>query len=342
VDFSLLLCNTHAGDFICAEIAQIGRLDRMDLLRALRTFTRIAETGSFSAVARELHESHSAVTRLIGQLEAHFGVRLFHRTTRKLSLTEDGRDLLGHAQQMLELAETMEEGLRQHRSSPHGHVRLGSPVAFGLFLTPRVPALLARHPGLSLELVMSDHLGDLIEDRLDLTVRVGPIADASLVARVVGTFRRLAVASPAYLDRRGAPRTPAELTQHECILHHNAWRDAETWSFKGPDGLVQVQVSGRFGADNSEAIQDAALGGHGIALLWETRVLDDIRAGRLQRILPDYSSTESQALIVYPSRRHLPPRTRVVIDFVVELLQELEQQRNAAKRAAPVEEAWLV
>jgi DNA-binding transcriptional LysR family regulator len=313
----------------------------MDMLRALGTFARIAETGSFSAVARELHESHSAVTRLIGQLEAHFGVRLFHRTTRKLSLTEDGRELLGHSQQMLELAETMEEGLRRHRSSPHGHVRLGSSVAFGLFLTPRVPLLLDRYLGLSLELVMSDHVGDIIEDRLDLAVRTGPIADASLVARVVGTFRRLAVAAPTYLERRGTPRMPAELAQHDCILHHNG-RDIGAWRFKGPDGLVEVQVSGRFGADSSEAIHDAALGGQGIALLWETRVLDDLRAGRLQRVLTDYSSPEAQAFIVYPSRRHLPPRTRVVIDFLVELFQELEQQRNAAKRAAPAEEAWLV
>lgn len=313
----------------------------MDLLRALGTFVRIAETGSFSAVARELHESHSAVTRLIGQLEAHFGVRLFHRTTRKLSVTEDGRALLGHAQQLLELAETMEEGLRRHSSLPHGPVRLGCSVAFGLFLTPRVPLLLARYPGLSLELVMSDRIGDLIEDRLDLAVRTGPIADASLVARVVGTFRRVAVAAPAYLERRGAPRTPEELAAHDCILHHNG-RDVGVWGFKGPDGLVEVPVSGRFGADSSEALHDATLGGQGIALLWETRVLDDLRGGRLQRVLTDYSSPEAQAFIVYPSRRHLPPRTRVVIDFVVELFQELEQQRNAARRTAAVEEAWLV
>ena len=313
----------------------------MDLLRALGTFSRIAETGSFSAVARELHESHSAVTRLIGQLEAHFGVRLFHRTTRKLGLTEDGRDLLGHAQQMLELADTIEEGLRRHRSSPHGHVRLGSSVAFGLFLTPRVPALLARYPGLSLELALSDHIGDLIEDRLDVAVRTGPIADASLVARVAGTFRRLAVAAPAYLERRGTPRTPAELAEHECILHHNG-RDVGSWRFKGPEGLTEVPVSGRFSADTSEAVHDAALGGQGIALLWETRVVDDIRAGRLLRVLADYSSPDAQAFVVYPSRRHLAPRTRVVIDFVIDQLRELEQQRNAAKRAAPAEEAWLV
>ena len=312
----------------------------MDLIRVLGTFARIAETGSFSAVAREMHESHSAVSRLIGQLEAHFGVRLFHRTTRKLNLTEDGRDLLGHAQQMLELADTMEEELRRHRSSPHGHVRLGSSVAFGLFLTPRVPALLARYPGLSLELVMSDHFGDLIEDRLDLSVRRGPIADGSLVARVVGTFRRLAVAAPSYLERRGTPRTPAELSQHDCIFHHNA-KDVGGWRFVGPNGPIEVQVSGRFGADSSEAVHDAALGGQGVAMLWETRVVDDIRAGRLQRILADYPSPEEPAFIVYPSRRHLPPRTRAVIDFVVDQLQKLEQQRNAPEHAAPTDEAWL-
>jgi DNA-binding transcriptional LysR family regulator len=310
----------------------------MDLLRALGSFARIAETGSFSAVARELHESHSAVTRLIGQLEAHFGVRLFHRTTRKLTLTEDGRELLGHAQQMLELAETMEGELGRHRNSPQGHVRLGSPVAFGLFLTPRVPALLDQYPGLSLELALSDHRVDLIEDRLDLAVRSGPIADASLVARKLGAFHRLAVASPTYLERRGAPRTPADLAGHDCILHYSQ----PAWSFAGPDGPFEVHVSGRFGADSSEAVHDAALNGEGIAMLWETRVVDDIRAGRLQRILPDYPSPENPAFIVYHSRRHLAPRTRVVIDFVVGLMRELEQQRTAAKRAAPAEEAWLV
>ena len=180
----------------------------------------------------------------------------------------------------------------------------------------------------------------MIEGRLDLAVRRGPITDASLVSRVIGRWSRVAVASPAYLERRGAPRTPADLAEHDCILHYGAF--SGSWRFGGPDGPFEVPVAGRFGADSSQALHSAALGGQGIALLWKALVIDDLCAGRLLRVLGDYPSPEDEAIIVYPSRQHLPPRTRVVIDFVVEQVRELEHQNGASQRSAVAEHAWLV
>ena len=152
----------------------------MDLLRALNTFDRIIETGSFSAVARETNSCQSAVTRLIGQLEAHFGLRLFHRTTRHLSLTEDGRDLLSHARQLLEVAEDMEGALGRHRTSPTGLVRVGLSAGASILLVPRMRLLFERYPDLSLELVVRDNFGDLVEERLDVAVQTGQPSDGSI------------------------------------------------------------------------------------------------------------------------------------------------------------------
>src|SRR3954447_2040835 len=155
----------------------------MDLLGALRDFIRVVETGSFSAVAREREVSQSAVTRQIAQLEQHFGVRLFHRTTRRLSLTDDGQALLGHARHLLETAEEMEAALGLQSRSPAGLVRIGVSVAAARFVAPRLPALASRHPGLRIELVVRDQFAEMIEERLDLALRSGEIADVSLVAR---------------------------------------------------------------------------------------------------------------------------------------------------------------
>jgi DNA-binding transcriptional LysR family regulator len=293
----------------------------MDLIGSLRVFARVAELGSFSAVARELHESHSVVTRQIGNLEAHLGARLFQRTTRGLTLTEDGRELLGYTRQMLELAENMESSLGERRESPQGLVRLGTFVSE--FFVPRVPKLLARYPGLSLELVMQDHSRDLIEDRLDLAIHRGPITNTTLVTRALRVSHFIAVAAPSYLERRGEPKRPDDLEQHDCILHTGF--DSEGWQFAGPDGPYRVRVSGRLSSNNSAAVRLAALNAQGIAMLLDWRVFEDIRSGRLRRVLAGHEAPGEQTYIVYPSRRHLAPRTRVVIDFIVEEIKELDR-----------------
>lgn len=310
----------------------------MDLLAALRTFTRVVETGSFSAVAREFGTSQSAVTRQVAQLEAHFGVRLFHRTTRRLSLTDDGQSLLGHSRQLLDYAESMETELGSHSGMPAGMVRVGTTVAAGLFLAPRIPTLLARHPGLKVELLMRDQIGDMVEERLDLVLHGGEVADSSVVSRRVGNFGRYAVASPAYLEAHGVPSKPSDLLDHICLIH-DAGPESSNWRFNGPEGPMSVRVTGAFLANNSQAVHLVARNGHGIALLPQVQVLDDVRSGRLIRLLSDFPTEEVPVQILYPTRRHLPPRTRVVMDFLV---QEIRISAETAERvgAGIVDAFW--
>jgi DNA-binding transcriptional LysR family regulator len=195
-------------------------------------------------------------------------------------------------------------------------------VAAGRFLAPRLPALLERHPGLRIELVMRDQFSDMVEERLDLALRAGDIADASLVVRRVGQLGRAVVAAPIYLERHGAPSTPEDLLAHTCLVH-DAVPDAEIWRFVGPDGPITIRVTGVFMANDSEAVNLAARTGHGIALLAELQVFDDLRAGRLFRLLSDYPSQIVPMHIVYPSRRNLAPRTRVVMDFLLTQTREI-------------------
>jgi DNA-binding transcriptional LysR family regulator len=300
----------------------------MDMLRALGTFNRIVEAGSFSAAARETNSTHTAVGRLIDQLEAHFGLRLLHRTTRHLSLTEDGKDLLRHSRRLLEAAEDMEGALGSSRSSPTGTVRVGLSAAASTMLVPRMGTLFERYPGLSVELVVHDTFADLFEEQLDVALQAGQPSDMSSVARVVGTFGRIPVAAPAYLERYGAPANPIDLASRPCIIHDTG-PDSTVWRFRGPDGLIEVVVSGVLRANNGGVVHRATLAGYGIAFLWEPHVADDIRGARLYPLLTDYPSERSQVYVIYPSRRHLAPRTRVVIDFLVEQVRLAGAQMEA-------------
>jgi DNA-binding transcriptional LysR family regulator len=313
----------------------------MDLLRALGTFTRIVETGSFSAVARETNTTPSAVTRLVGQLEEHFRVRLFHRTTRHLSLTEDGQDLLGHARHIIDAASELEDLLGLQRTTPKGRVRVGLTAGAARLLTPALGALLARHPGLAVDLVIREQFGDLIEDRLDVALRLGTPTDASLVARSVGEFGRALVASPSYLEKRGAPARPDDLLDHNCIVQEGL-PNAATWRFDGPEGPQVIEVHSAFSANNAEVVRQAALTGLGIAMLPEPQVLDDILSARLYRLLPDFPTDKTKAYLVYPSRRHLPPRTRVVIDFLVERFSGVAARLEDERVWGEHETVWLV
>ena len=313
----------------------------MDLIGALTVFNRIAETGSFSAVARETNTSQSAVTRLVGQLEAHFGVRLFHRTTRRLSLTEDGQDLLGHAHHLLEVAEGMEGALGLHRTSPTGLVRIGVTTAGATLMGPRLFGLLKQYPGLEIELVVRDQFGDMIEERLDVAMQVGQPNDSSLMARAAGAFGRSLVAAPIYLERRGAPSKPADLTEHACIIHEFG-PDSAIWRFEGPDGPEQVRVTSSFRANNAEVVHRAVLAGNGISMVPEALIVDDIRAARLYRLLPKYKSGRQPTFVLYPSRRHLAPRTRVVIDFLVEQINQASARLQQDDVWGDTDRVWLV
>ena len=293
----------------------------MDLLGALGVLVRVVETGSFSAVARERELSQAAVARQISHLEEHFGVRLFHRTTRKLSLTDDGEILLGLARPVLDGIEGIEAALSRQSSSPVGLVRVGVSTAGARFLAPRLSVLLADHPGLKVDLVVSDRISDMIEDRLDLVVRRGEITDASLVARRAGTFRLVAVGAPSYLERHGTPSLPAELATHCCLLHDTG-PDSDLWRFSTPEGTQQIHVTAAFIANDSGAVHLATRSGQGIAFLPLIEVFDDLRAGQLVRVLSDFPSPALPISLAYPSRRHLAPRTRLVMEFILEQFRE--------------------
>jgi DNA-binding transcriptional LysR family regulator len=295
----------------------------MDLLGALGVLVRVVETGSFSAVAREREVSQAAVARQISQLEEHFGVRLLHRTTRKLSLTDDGQMLIGLARPVVDGVEGMEAALGQQRASPVGLVRVGVTVTGSRFLAQRLPTLLADHPGLKVELVVSDRFGDMIEDRLDLAMHVGEVTDASLVVRRSGTAAFVAVAAPSYIERKGRPSTPSDLASHTCIVH-DVGPGSNVWTFVTSGGSQQFHVSGGFLANDVGAVHVAARSGYGIALLPLFEVLDDLRSGMLVYVLSEFPAPSIPLSLVYPSRRHLAPRTRIVFEFILEQARQVQ------------------
>jgi DNA-binding transcriptional LysR family regulator len=306
----------------------------MDLLGALGALVRVAETGSFSAVARERQVSQSAVTRQIALLEQHFGVRLFHRTTRHLSLTDDGERLLGHARTVLATVEGMEEELGHQRSTPTGLVRVGVRSAGARFLATRVPQLLARHPGLRVELVVRDQFGDMIEERLDLALHYGDLNDSSLRVRRVRMIDLAVVAAPAYLKEHGVPLTPADLAEHTCLIHDSG-PDSDLWHFTSGDETMSVRVSGSFIANNTAPIRVAARAGYGIAMLPELQVVDDVYTGELVHLLRKYPSQRVPLCLVYPSRRNLASRTRVVMDFLLEQSRQLSTTLATGSEVTP-------
>ena len=321
----------------------------MDLLGALGVLVRVVETGSFSAVARERELSQAAVARQIAQLEQHFGVRLFHRTTRKLSLTDDGQMLLGLARPVLDGVDGIEAALGRQSAAPVGLVRVGVTVTASRFLSLSLPSLLADHPQLKVELLVGDRFGDMIDDRLDLALRVGEITDTSLVARRTGAAVRVVVATRGYLEQYGEPSSPADLASHTCIVH-DIGPDSDIWTFDTPEGPKDIRVAGGFLANDVRAVHLATRAGYGIACLALLEVFDDLRSGTLVRVLRDFPVAGLPFSLVYPSRRHLAPRTRLVMDFIWEEIRKiraelatasdedaLRQRRADARTLTPVE-----
>jgi len=290
----------------------------MDLLAALQSFVRVAETGSFTAVSRATGQSQPTVSRQIAMLEQHFDVRLFNRTTRSLTVTADGQTLLAHARQMLETLDTAEDALGRRQAQPRGLVRLGTTTAFGLFLTPRIGSLLDRYPELSVELVMRDSFGDMIEEGLDLAVRINLPSESTLLTRRLADMPRPLVAAPTYLERHGVPAEPDDLTGHACVVYTYGI-ERHVWHFARGTERRSIQAAGGFRANNSEAVHQAALHGLGIALLPAYQVREDISAGRLRVLMPDWMAEPLMLHVAYPGPRHLPLRTRTVLDFLTRL-----------------------
>jgi DNA-binding transcriptional LysR family regulator len=288
----------------------------MDLLLHFRTFVRVAELGGFSAAARALNASQPAVSRQVADLEARLGARLLHRSSTGVALTEDGLGFLDQARAALDAADAAVGLLGEKRGEVSGQVRLGAGVAFGrLHVVPRLAPLLARHPGLSVELHLADAATDLVEDGLDATIRIGAITDPALVARRIGMTRRAVVAAPAYLARAGAPARPEDLAAHECLLF-TGLATGEAWPFDGPAGRVLVPVQGRFRANSSEAVRAAVLAGMGLYLAPIWLFAEELRDGRVVQVLPGWTPSLLPIQAVFPTRRQVPARVRAVIDHL--------------------------
>jgi DNA-binding transcriptional LysR family regulator len=290
----------------------------MDHLGDLGLFLRVLEQGSISGAARVLGLSVAVASKRLDRLERRLGVRLFHRTTRRLEPTSEGAWLAERGRGSIRELEALTDSVRKSGSDLTGTLRLSVSSSFGRqHLSPLLPRFLALHPRLSLSIEFSDALADLVGGGLDLAVRIGSLEDSSLVARRLGVDRRVLCASPDYLRRRGVPRTVEDLAAHDCLLLRGGPGPRGGWRFANAAGGDRVvRVSGRFETNLGEALRDAALGGLGIAQHSTWHVCDDLRAGRLELVLPELPLAEGGIYAVSPERRK-PARARVFIDFLV-------------------------
>ncbi len=291
----------------------------MDRLSNMEAFVRVAETKSFSEAARRLRSSKSLVSRQVAALEAELGVRLFHRTTRSLSLTEEGRGY--HAQITRILKEIEEANLLVTRSqaAPRGRLRVSTPMSFGiLHLAPAIRDFLTRFPEVELDLSLNDRYIDLVDEGFDMAIRIGRLADSSLVARRLAQHRMVLCASPEYLKDHEAPRDPDDLKHHQCLCYSTNSLTPE-WQFDTQEGKPwPVAINGRLHANNGDVLRWAALHGVGLVYLPSFIVGPDIQAATLVSLLPDYVPTDTGIYAVYPPSRHLSPKVRAFIDFLAE------------------------
>jgi DNA-binding transcriptional LysR family regulator len=290
-----------------------------DTLSLISTFLRVVEVGSFSAVAQERDTSQPTISRQIAALESHLGCLLFQRTTRSLSLTDDGRVFYEHALRTAETLKEAETSVGNRRGKPSGTLRMGCAVVFGrLHVVPRLPRFMARYPEINVDLSMNDGFTDLVEENLDLSIRVGVITDQNLVAKKIGITHRVVVATPEYLKKHGTPKTPHELTEHSCIVYSRLAAGAN-WSFESSSGVINVPVNGRFRVNNTEGVRAAVLQSLGIGFVpvWHF-VENEIAKKKLVVLLKDYQPTPQPINAVYPSRRFLSPKVRVMIDYLAQ------------------------
>lgn len=285
----------------------------------MQLFAAVVEAEGYSQAARVLGLSKSSVSKRISALEDRLGVRLLNRTTRRLSLTEAGAAFHEGCLRVVAAAEAAEEAVTHLASAPRGILRISAPMSFGVqHVAPFLPALLERYPELAIDLVLNDRIVDLVDEGFDLAIRIGNLSDSSLIARRLAPSRRMACASPAYLDAQGTPQTPAELRHHDCLLYSYQASGA-TWRFRGPAGPQHVSVSGRLQANNGEALRAAAIGGLGIALLPTFLVCDQLRDGRLVALLREWQDPgEGGVHALFPTTRNLSPKVRAAVEFFAE------------------------
>lgn len=294
----------------------------MDRLKAIEIFAEVARGRSFTAAAVRLGMAKGNVTKHVKWLEERLGAQLLTRTTKSVSLTEAGLSLLEGGQDLLDRFDAVEMAVRGAVRAPKGTIRVGTPPSFGaVHLVPLVTAFSAMHPDIQFVMHLDDGRADIAGEGLDLSLRIAPsLKDTSLIAQKLGSVPQLLVAAPSYLATRGEPQTPQALSQHDCLV--NALKSPTNfWTLTGPGGRRSVRVAGSMRSNFGEPLRHAALLGQGISMHPNYMVTQDIQEGRLRVVLPAYRPTGLDIYAVYPSRRNMPGRVRLFLEFLRERFQ---------------------
>jgi len=294
-----------------------GMLTIMDTVDGLKTIVAVVETGSFTQASERLGMSKALVSKYVGQVEARLGVRLFNRSTRRLALTEAGRSYYQQALPLLDEFTALIDNVSGEQSNPRGLLRISVPVTFGeMCLAPLLPKFLASYPDMQVELQLLDRMIDMLEEGVDVVVRIGGVDDSNFVARHIQSLPLVLCASPDYIARRGQPLNAQDIADHDCIIDSN-FRIGKQWPVLSPEGASHVvEVSSRIAANSPRAVKEIAMAGGGIGMIPRFIVADALKVGSLQEILPGYSTLEFGLFAIYPHRRYLPRKVRCFIDFL--------------------------
>jgi DNA-binding transcriptional LysR family regulator len=290
----------------------MGRFEEM------RVFAAVVDAGSFVGAAQPLEISKAAVSRHVAELEGRLGVRLLHRTTRKLSLTPEGEVFHARCKELLENVEEAEAEISSRSGEARGLLKVNVPVTFGLLhLAPLWAEFMELHPKITLDVTLADRVVDLVEEGFDMAVRIARLPSSSLISRRIASTRMVLCASPTYLRQRGTPTHPMELVDHD-VMAYSLLSTGENWEFTGPDGAVSVRVRPRMRTNSGDSCRVAALRHKGIVLQPSFLVGPDLLAGTLVELMPEYRSLELGVYAVYPSRKLVSPKVRLLIDFLAD------------------------
>jgi DNA-binding transcriptional LysR family regulator len=299
----------------------------MDLSSELAFFHQLAKTGSLTATARELNLTPPAVSKRLAQLEARLGVRLLNRTTRKVSLTEEGELYYREAARILSDIEQLEHTIASRRAAPRGLVRVNATFGFGhRYIAPAISRFVRQYPEVRVQLELTDKPINLAEG-FDIGIRLGQLEDASMIARTIAHNRYILAAAPSYLKRHGTPQHPSDLARHDCLVIRE--NDAYgVWKFTHKSDTETVRVSGTLASNNGEVVRDWALEGHGVILRSEWDLAEHLRRGKLVELMPEWQAPGADIHAVFPQRLHLSAKVRVLIDFLVESFADPPWRRS--------------
>lgn len=288
----------------------------MDTIDGMRTYVAVVSEGSFSRAAERLSMSPQLVSKYVAQLEGRLGARLINRSTRRLSVTEVGQAYYERCKVVLADIDEMENAVGDATAKARGTLRINAPMSFGtLHLSRAIAGYQSEQPDVSVDLTLDDRIVDIVSEGYDIAIRIGRLRESALVARKLAPVRLVVCGAPEYLANRGVPDSPQDLNEHECLRYTLA-SDPDRWEFTAGDETVAVKVNGSFLANNGDAVRLAALAGRGLALQPTFIVGDDIRAGRLQRVLRDYEVDPMGVYAVYAHRQYLSGKVRTFVDYL--------------------------